>query len=134
MFLLNKLLEYCFIIISVLKGNRTFTLVHHPFNEDDYLSVDFQECILKVYCIKKQYKSNYNKWYIPVDTYSIYTVYSDISPLATESLKKACELKIDIPAILPEFINSKAHKIAVTHAYLDLIIDRLKELNAGQTI
>ncbi len=54
-----------------------------------------------------------------------YRVFSVVSDDAPEPLKKACELDIDIPALLPPSVDDHGHRQAAVNAYLDILIERL---------
>lgn len=54
-----------------------------------------------------------------------YRVFSVVSQDAPDSLKKACELDIDIPALLPHAVSDHGHRQAAVNAYLDILIERL---------
>jgi hypothetical protein len=80
---------------------------------------------IAIYCHRKTYRIHYKHWYIPdrsIFTYNVFSVVSNDAPLA---LRKACELDVELPAMVA--ISSFNHEIrqAQVLAYLDLLDQRL---------
>lgn len=109
-----------------LKGKKTVREIKHPKNALGHLvGYSVAGYTLEIYCQRKHYRRSYDKWFIPNKDHMAYRVFSVVSADAPDSLKKACELDVDIPALLPPAIDDHAHRQAVVNAYLDLLIERL---------
>lgn len=132
-----RLIGYIFVFLEWLKGNKTVIVNSFPNDNDHYLEATFNGFSLQIFCSKQQYRRKYDRWYIPNQDRSNYHVYCKIveeengEVKAPDDLKLACELKTNIPSMLPEFVELKYHRIAITHAYLDILIHRLERIKAG---
>jgi hypothetical protein len=116
-----------------LKGQKVVSELTYHDNTDKYLEVTFtDESKLKIYCQKKQYRRRYDKWFIPDYSKSIYHLYSVISDNANVDIKNACDFSIDLPSLLPEFVDIKYQETSCTHAYLDIAIARLERIKNGR--
>lgn len=125
MYILIRVISYFLIVTEFLKGRKTITEIKYPINEKEYLEVNFNNCQLKIYCHKKQFRRSYDYWLIPNGHHSVYSVFSVITDSAPDELKKACQLKLDIPALLPEVVEDEYQRLTVMHAYLDILIEEL---------
>jgi len=122
-----------------LKGSKTVTVVYFPHNTNDYLDVQFNGLSLRIFCNKKLYRRSYDKWYVLSDHRSVYNLRSVVGGVLpehdpnfdTNGLRLACELEVDIPALLPSFVEFKYHQIVMTHAYLDIVTGRLMRIRHG---
>lgn len=115
-----------FLLWERLKGTKTVREVKHPDNALGHLTgYSVAGYSLDVYCQRKHYRRSYDKWFVPNQDHMAYRVFSVVSQDAPDSLKKACELDIDIPALLPHAVSDHGHRQAAVNAYLDILIERL---------
>jgi hypothetical protein len=123
-----KYLSGILLLWESLKGTKTVREVKHPSNTlGQLVGYSVAGYKLEIYCQRKHYRRSYDKWFIPNKDHMAYRVFSVVSQDAPDSLKKACELDIDIPALLPLAIDDHGHRQAAVNAYLDILIARLGE-------
>lgn len=82
---------------------------------------------IEIFCQRKRYRRYYDNWFVPNNDHIAYRVFSVVSSDAPDILKQACELDLDIPALLPSFVPDEGQREEVVKAYLDLLIQRLGE-------
>lgn len=80
-----------------------------------------------IYCQRKEYHIVYQRWYIPNRTRMTYNVFSVVSADAPISLKKACELDVDLPSLINNWHFDNEIRRAQVHAYLDLLEKRMRK-------
>jgi len=125
------ILGWIFYIGELFKGRKIVTVVVDPPGTDKPLSVRFGESKLVIHCDKKQYRRSYDKWFIPTDKHTVYSLYCEVSEDADPSLKLACSVKVDLPALLPKCVIDDYQKVAATHAFIDIITGRLQRIKVG---
>lgn len=133
-----KLISLIFIILERLKGHKTVIVVHPPTTGNEYFEVKFFDLELRIFCRKKQYRRKYDKWYVLGDKRSVYQAYSMVvgeykhpNGINLDDLRMACALDVDIPALLPEFVEFKYHRVVIIHAYIDIITERFARIKHG---
>lgn len=126
-----KLLGWFFYIGELFKGNKIVTIVIEPPEANEPIVVQFGDATLTFYCSERQYRRKYDKWFIPTDNHISYTVYCVPSDNASEALKLICATKLDLPALLPKSVDIKFQKVAIIHAYIDIIMNKLIRIKAG---
>jgi hypothetical protein len=86
---------------------------------------------IRLYCQQKHYVREYLWWIFPRQTYSTFRVFGSVTADAPASLKKACELDIDLPRLRPRFLSEALQVEAAIQAYLDILVARLREESGG---
>jgi hypothetical protein len=81
---------------------------------------------IRLYCQKKTYRREYHWWCIPNREYATYRVFSIVSPDAPTALRKACELEIDLPQMIPSLVSQSYQKQVAIQAYLDILMERIR--------
>ncbi len=130
MVFLQKLFRFVmgFLVMFVenLKGTKTVTEIRSPKNAlgnlTGYAIAGYQ---INIYCQRKHYRRSYDKWFIPDQHHITYRVFSVVTNDAPDGLKMACELDVDLPSMLPEYVNDEQQRSAVVQAYLDILVSRL---------
>jgi hypothetical protein len=80
---------------------------------------------IAIYCHRKTYRVQYKHWYIPdrwLFTYKVFSVVTNDAPL---SLRKACELDLELPSLVSTRSFNSEIRQAQVMAYLDLLDQRL---------
>lgn len=80
-----------------------------------------------LYCQQMRYVRNYLNEWAPSKAYYTFRVFSRTSHDAPRSLKKACELEVDLPRMLPCFMGEGAQRHAAIQAYLDILLLKIRE-------
>jgi hypothetical protein len=80
---------------------------------------------IAIYCHRKSYRVRYKHWYIPDRRMFTYNVFSVVSNDAPATLRKACELDVELPALVSVRSFSSEIRQAQVMAYLDLLDQRL---------
>ena len=123
-----------------VKGDKIASVTIFPINNEEYLKVKIKNLELRIFCRRKQFRRKYDKWFLTDGAKSVFQLYSEIlyedsvdklDDIDYTQLKEACLFNADIPAILPEFIAYKYHRIIMTHVYLDIVTERLKRIKNG---
>ena len=78
-----------------------------------------------IYCQRKEYSIRYDHWYIRDRTKLTYNVFSVVSNDAPKALRIACELDVDLPALVSNWNFDNEIRRAQVHAYLDLLEKRM---------
>lgn len=126
---IQKLIGWWWLLLESFKGTKTVQEIQHPRNALGHLTgYSVSGYRLEIYCQKKHYRRHYDKWFIPNEDHVAYRVFSVVSQDAPLGLKKACELDVDIPALLPPAAPDAVQRRAVIDAYLDILIERLGPL------
>ena len=68
------------------------------------------------------------------ESYATFRVFSVVSHDAPASLKTACELEVDIPAMVPSFVSNELQKETAIQAYLDILIEKIRIEKALQPV
>lgn len=114
------------LFLEQLKGQRVIKEIHHPHNAMGYLAgYSISGYSIQIFCQRKHYRRYYDNWFIPNQDHIAYHVYSVVSSDAPDVLKQACELDLDIPALLPSAVSDEGQREEAVKAYLDLLIERL---------
>jgi hypothetical protein len=112
-----------------LQGHYSVEEVKHPKNFlGSLVGYSVSGYTIEIFCQRRQYRRSYVKWFIPDKDHISYHVYSRVSPEAPAILQQACELDLDIPALLPAFVPDSGQREEVVRAYLDILIQRLGPL------
>jgi hypothetical protein len=124
---IQRWVDAFFSLVERLKGEKTVREMHSP---GDYLvhltgySVSGYE--IRLYCQKKIYIREYWRWFIPNEYYVTFRVFSVVSNDAPSTLKNACELELDLPAMMPKFLSHEVQKECAIQAYLDILIAKIR--------
>lgn len=81
-----------------------------------------------IYCQRKEYKVKYERWYVPNRQYRTYQVFSVVTNDAPKALKRACELDVDLPALISNWSFDNEIRRAQVMAYLDLLEKRMTKI------
>lgn len=81
---------------------------------------------LSVYCRTRHYARLYSCPLVPTQHIVLHQVYSVVSADAPESLRKACEATITVPAWMHWCVNNDTQEALAVRSYLDILIDRLE--------
>jgi len=109
-----------------LKGHYSVEEIKHPRNALGSLTgYSLSGYTIEIFCQRRHYRRYYDNWFVPNKDHIAYHVFSVVSSDAPTVLKQACELDLDIPALLPSFVPDEGQREEVVHAYLDLLIHRL---------
>lgn len=84
---------------------------------------------LAIYCQRKEYHVKYDRWYIPNRITVTYNVFSRVTNDAPKALQKACELDVDLPALVHNWNFDNEVRHAQIDAYLDLLEARMKQMS-----
>lgn len=82
---------------------------------------------IRLYCQQMRYVREYLRWIFPRQSYSTFRVFSRVTQDAPGSLKRACELEIDLPRMVPRFLSEAKQKEAAIQAYLDILLQTLRD-------
>lgn len=121
-------LDVVFLLFEKLKGQQKVEELHSTQTLVGHLtgySVAGYE--IRLFCQKRRYLKKYSRWFVPDQIHTLYHVYSSVSNDAPANLKTVCELDLNIPAMTPSFVSEKLQKEAAIHAYLDILIAKLKQ-------
>lgn len=80
---------------------------------------------IRLYCRRIQYRRVFKRWWVPSEDFCVYRVFSIVSHTAPPLLKKACELDISLPEMVPHFVDTMKQKEMVIQAYLDILIEKI---------
>lgn len=86
---------------------------------------------LAIYCQRKEYHVVYDRWYVLNRVETTYNVFAVVSNDAPKALKKACELDVDLPALVSNWNFDNEIRRAQVHAYLDLLEKRMTKIEAA---
>lgn len=81
---------------------------------------------LTIYCRRKVFVFHYSNWWVYRRKIVHYQVYSVITPDAPEELRKACEIRMSIPARFHWRVGNHVQQKAAVNAYLDILIESLE--------
>lgn len=112
------------------KGARCVEEIHSPQSLSAQLTgyaVSGYE--ISLYCQTKQYLCRHLAWWVPNRVFTTYHVFSVVSSDAPQSLREACALDVPLPAMSPRYVSRKLQKKLALNAYLDLLIERLRQQN-----
>ncbi len=84
-----------------------------------------------IYCQRKEYHVKYVKWYVPDTVHVTYQVFSVVTNDAPKALKKACELDVDLPALVHNWNFNNEIRRAQVLAYLDLLEKRMSKIETA---
>jgi hypothetical protein len=84
---------------------------------------------IAIYCHRKSYRVHYKHWYVPDRSFFTYNVFSVISNDAPIALRKACELDVELPALIPRNNFDEEIRRRQVLAYLDLLEQRLLDFD-----
>jgi hypothetical protein len=121
-----RLLRWFLLFLRKLKGQYSIEEIKHPKNVLGSLTgYSVSGYTIEIFCQRRHYRRYYDHWFVPNEDHVAYHVFSTVSSDAPDILKKACELDLDIPALLPSFVPDEGQREEVVRAYLDLLIQRL---------
>ena len=124
--LMKRFLNLFGMIFEKIKGTTTVMEVSTPKNLIAHLTgYSIYGYEIQIFCQKRHYRRNYDKWYVPNANHVAYRVFSMVTNDAPDTLKKACELDIVIPQLLSETIDEKRQRQAAIDAYLDILAQTL---------
>lgn len=83
-----------------------------------------------IYCQRKQYVVEYERWYVPNRVTTTYQVFSVVTNDAPKALRKACELDVDLPALVHNWNFDNEIRRAQVLAYLDLLEKRMSKIES----
>jgi hypothetical protein len=113
-------------LFQCLRGPKTVIEIKRPENALGSLNgFTVRGYEIAIYCHRKEYQIQYARWYVPnrrVVTYSVFSVVSNNAPAA---LRKACELEIELPALVHNWSFDNDIRRHQVLAYLDLLESRM---------
>lgn len=120
--ILGKLL----LVFDEMKGKRCVSEITQRDSLTGHLtgySISGYE--IRLYCKRVQYRREFKRWWAPSEEFCVYRVFSIVSHTAPPLLKKACELDIALPEMVPSFVDTVKQKEMAIQAYLDILIDKI---------
>lgn len=111
-----------------LRGPKTVYEIKRPQNTLGSLkgfAVRGYEIV--IYCQRKEYHVKYDRWYIPDRIEATYNVFSTVTSDAPQALRDACELDVELPALIHDWNFNNVIRRAQVHAYLDLLEARMNK-------
>lgn len=121
-----RLLCWFLLLIRRFKGHYFVEEIKHPKNTlGSLIGYSVSGYTIEIFCQKRHYRRHYDSWFVPNEDHVAYHVFSTASSGAPEILKQACQLDLDIPALLPSFVPDEGQREEVVRTYLDLLIQRL---------
>jgi hypothetical protein len=119
------------LLFERLRGSKTVSEIKRPDNSLGSLKgFAVRGYELAIYCQRKEYHVKYDRWYIPDRIEVTYNVFSVVSNDAPKALRKACELDVDLPALVHNWNFDNEIRRAQVHAYLDLLEKRMTKIDA----
>ena len=117
-------------VLEQWKGHSTVKEVKHPSNAMGKLvGFALNGYQLEIFCQRRHYRRAYDKWFIPNQDKIAFHVYSMVTSDAPDILQRACEFKLDIPALLPSWVGDEAQREAAVNAYLDILAEKIGPLH-----
>lgn len=125
--LLQLLVGVVLLLFERWRGPKTVYEIKRPDNSLGCLKgFTVRGYELAIYCQRKEYHVKYDRWYIPNRVRVTYNVFSVVTNDAPVALRKACELDVDLPALIHNWHFDNEVRRSQVHAYLDLLEARIK--------
>lgn len=114
------------LLFQYLRGPKTVKELKHPENALGSLNgFTVRGFEIAIYCHRKVYEVCYARWYVPNRKLVTYHVFSVVSNDAPASLRKACELDVELPALVHRWSFDRHIRHHQVLAYLDLLESRM---------
>lgn len=125
----KSLLGVVLFLFERIRGPKTVHEVKRPGNEMGSLKgFAVRGYEIAIYCHRKEYHVIYQRWWIPNRLKVTYNVFSVVSNDAPKALRKACELDVDLPALVHNWNFDNEIRRAQVLAYLDLLEKRMNKI------
>lgn len=116
------------LLFERLRGSKTVYESKRPDNSMGSLKgFTVRGYEVAIYCQRKEYHVKYDRWYIPNRVRVTYNVFSVVTNDAPKALRKACELDVDLPALIHNWNFDNEIRRAQVLAYLDLLERRMSK-------
>jgi len=113
-------------LLERIRGTKSVVEVKRTSNELGSLKgFAIRGFEVAIYCQRKEYSIRYDRWYIRDRTRMTYNVFSVVSNDAPKALRIACELDVDLPALVSNWNFDNEIRRTQVHAYLDLLEKRM---------
>lgn len=111
-----------------VKGKGQVQREAHKANfAEDLIACSLAGYEIRIYCQKELYRRKYDLWFIPNERAISYRVYGVVSNTAPQKLKDICEFDLKIAVSTSRFSNGNDKRQHAIKAYLDVLIERLKD-------
>ena len=120
--LLGLVLSKFFLLFEGMKGLRYFEQAEVFKNTVTSIKVmTMGGFTITIHIKETKWLCRYKHPLIPNKYYGVFHIYSEASHDCPEKIKKACKLKIDLPWLMPWFVDEFIQKQVVVQAYIDLL-------------
>lgn len=116
----------CLLLFERFRGPKTVFEVKQPNQSLGGLKgFTVRGYEIAIYCHRRDYRIQYERWYIPNRMLVTYNVFSVVGIDAPVSLRKACELDVELPALVGGWSFDHEIRSTAVLAYLDMLEARM---------